>query len=278
MVSNSVPILSDSSIRLPGGNSTVTRISPVSSSGKNSVPNNGISAMEPNNNTTAITTTFILLPSAQSSTEPYKFSMYLNQPCFSNDDLALRNLEASIGVNVSAVSNDATMVTITITPSSLNIIPAIPLRKMSGIKTTIVVSDEALIANPTSEAPVIAALNGSAPRARWVKIFSITTIALSTTIPMAMDILASDIILMVRPQTYKNINELINENGMVSAIIKLERNSPRNSRVTIITNIPPQKMVSRRLLMVRLIISPVLNISMIFISAGRFFLIISNFS
>ena len=69
--------------------------------------------------------------------------------------------------------------------------------KTSGRNTTIVVSVEAAIASPISEAPNMAACFGMAPRSMCCVMFSSTTMALSTTIPIAITSATSEKMLIV---------------------------------------------------------------------------------
>ncbi|MPM73650.1 hypothetical protein SDC9_120632 [bioreactor metagenome] len=68
----------------------------------------------------------------------------------------------------------------------LNMIPTIPPMKSIGRKTTSVVAVEAAIAIPISEAPKIAACLSFDPFSICWVMFSNTTMALSTTIPIAI--------------------------------------------------------------------------------------------
>ena len=88
-----------------------------------------------------------------------------------------------------------------IQPNCLNITPDIPLTIVSGKNTAIMVSVEAITEIATSFVPCTAACFGSEPRSIWVVTFSSTTIASSTTIPMAIERDESEIILIVFPVT-----------------------------------------------------------------------------
>jgi hypothetical protein len=74
-----------------------------------------------------------------------------------------------------------------------------PVRKSSGTKTAMCVSVEARIADHTSSAPSIAAVNRSFPMSmcRWV--FSSTTIAASTIMPMPSASPPKVMVLSVKP-------------------------------------------------------------------------------
>ena len=68
---------------------------------------------------------------------------------------------------------------------SLNMTPAMPGTKRIGTKTEIVVSVEAVTATDTVRAPSMDALHASMPSSRSRKMFSRTTMALSTSMPTA---------------------------------------------------------------------------------------------
>ena len=96
-------------------------------------------------------------------------------------------LEQSIGTRVRAAVVEMIMMIDTIQPSCLNMIPAIPETMVRGRKTQSIVRVEAMTEIPTSEVAWTAASLGFSPLSKWVEIFSNTTIASSTTIPMAID-------------------------------------------------------------------------------------------
>ena len=118
----------------------------------------------------------------------------------------------------------------------MNRIPASPCRKISGTNTTIVVSVDALTAVPTSSLPNIAASRGAVPRSTFVAMFSSTTTALSTTIPIAIARLAIEMMLIVQPIVHRKMNARISENGIVSAMISADRTLRRKKNAVSTTN------------------------------------------
>ena len=78
-------------------------------------------------------------------------------------------------------------------------IPASPLTKVIGRNTARVVSEEATTAIATSLVAYTAACLGLLPLSIWVVMFSSTTIAASTTIPIAMERELIEIIFKVLP-------------------------------------------------------------------------------
>ena len=98
-----------------------------------------------------------------------------------------RKREQSIGTSVRAAVVETIMMMLTIQPSCLNMIPAMPLTIVSGRNTQSIVRVEAMTEMPTSEVARTAASFGFSPRSRWVETFSRTTIASSTTMPIAIE-------------------------------------------------------------------------------------------
>ncbi len=90
-----------------------------------------------------------------------------------------------VGVVVSEITIDTTMAVESTTANSRNSRPTIPPIMRMGIKTAI--SDMLMekTVKPISFAPCSEAANGSMPASRWRVMFSITTIASSTTNPVA---------------------------------------------------------------------------------------------
>jgi len=62
----------------------------------------------------------------------------------------------------------------------------------------------------------------------FLKIFSITTVALSTSIPIASPKPLSDIIFIVCPQIEEHITANNTDSGIEIAIIKVDRTLPKN--------------------------------------------------
>ena len=157
--------------------------------------------------------------------------------------------DESKGVMVRAVKSEASMVTVITRPMSLNIIPVNPFMKMRGTKMATVVSEEAVIAIPTSEEAKTEASLGLSPASTCLVILSSTTMALSTTNPIAMIKLEREIIFIVRPNTYIKIKDIMMEKGMVRTMIRLVVLLRRKKRTTAITVNRAHKRVLERFLM-----------------------------
>ena len=74
----------------------------------------------------------------------------------------------------------------------------------------------AITANAISRAPCIAASRRGMPSSMWRKMFSSTTMASSTTRPMASTIASSVSVLMVKPNAYISANAPISDTGIVT--------------------------------------------------------------
>ena len=91
-----------------------------------------------------------------------------------------------MGVKVVAVNKEAVKVTIIIIARPPKITPTTPGINNNGINTTTVVKVDADTERNISEVPKIAASEGRLPFSSLLKILSTMTIALSTTIPVAI--------------------------------------------------------------------------------------------
>ena len=119
-----------------------------------------------------------------------------------------------------------------IQPSCLNSTPVIPVTIVKGKNTAIMVSVDAITEIATSCVPCLAACLLSAPRSICVVIFSNTTMASSTTLPIAIERHDSDIMLSEPPVAYRYIIDAINDIGIVMTMISVARQRPRNMNTT----------------------------------------------
>jgi hypothetical protein len=91
-----------------------------------------------------------------------------------------------VGVVVSETTIETMIATDSVTANSRKSRPTMPPIIRMGMKTAIRDMLMLKTVKPISRAPTRAALNGGMPLSRWRVIFSITTIASSTTNPVAM--------------------------------------------------------------------------------------------
>ena len=97
--------------------------------------------------------------------------------------LPRRIFDESTGISVKATASEANSAKATTTASCLYMTPETPSMKTIGRKTAMVVSVEAVIAVATSWVPSTAEVSASSPSSRFLKMFSSTTTALSTSMP-----------------------------------------------------------------------------------------------
>ena len=111
----------------------------------------------------------------------------------------LRIWEDNIGVKVRATKPEIKTATATAIPNSLNSLPTLPERNASGTNTATRAIVVEITANPISLLPSIAACHRLFPISIWRYIFSRTTIASSTTSPIAKTKPSKVRILIVNP-------------------------------------------------------------------------------
>ena len=141
-----------------------------------------------------------------------------------------------IGVSVSATKPDTTTAPASVSANSPNNRPVRPGVKASGANTAANVSVIATTAKLISRMPLIAAWKGVSPSSMWRKMFSSTTIASSTTRPMASTSASSVSVLMVKPASAISANEPTRLTGMVTSGMIDARTVRRNTKTTSATS------------------------------------------
>ena len=121
-----------------------------------------------------------------------------------------------------------------------NIVMSVLAPNIMGAKTIMVVAVPAITARPTSLTPLIVAVIGSSGfSSRCRKILSVTTTALSTSMPTASINPIIDNILSVSPAKYSAPSVIINENGTDAVTISVVVTCLRNRYRTKIASNPP---------------------------------------
>jgi hypothetical protein len=143
----------------------------------------------------------------------------------------------SIGVTVSDTTEDTSKATLTVIANSRNSLPTTPLMNSSGINAAINDSVIDTTVNDTWRTPSSAALNGFSPDSTWRMMFSITTIASSTTNPTAIVMPISDRLSMVYPATLRMPNVPAIDSGIASAGISVAQKPRRNRNTTSTTSV-----------------------------------------
>ena len=119
-----------------------------------------------------------------------------------------------------------------------------PPRKATGRKTDTSTSTIATIAPETSWTEASAASNGDSPFSSIRRsTFSRTTIASSTTMPMAITMAKSVRVLMPKPKSQRPANVPIRETGTAIIGINVARQLPRKRKTTRTTRMPASKSV-----------------------------------
>ncbi len=122
-----------------------------------------------------------------------------------------------------------------VTANSRNKRPGSPAINSRGINTA---TREILIdstVKPTSRTPRRAATIGFTPASKWREIFSSTTMASSTTKPVAMVNAIRDRLFKLKPHRYIAANVPINETGTATAGINVARPERRKIKTTRMT-------------------------------------------
>ena len=133
------------------------------------------------------------------------------------------------------------------------------------------VSVDATTEIPTSPVPCTAASLGFSPRARCVDTFSRTTIASSTTIPIAIASADMEMMFSVLPVANRYTSEARSAIGMDSTMITVDLKFPRNRNTTSITTMNVINIVSTKVWMVLIISVEPSLITVILISEGSVF-------
>ena len=149
-----------------------------------------------------------------------------------------------MGVAVSEITIETAMATERTTANSRNRRPTMPPIIRIGMKTAI---SEMLIdrtVKPISSAPLSAACIGFMPFSMWRVMFSITTMASSTTNPVAMVSAISERLSSVYPSRYIAPNVAMSETGTETLGMNVDQPLRRKTNTTKITS--PMEMIMLR--------------------------------
>ncbi|MNK97625.1 hypothetical protein D3C87_1179690 [compost metagenome] len=141
-----------------------------------------------------------------------------------------------MGVVVSDTTSETRMATDSVMANSWNSRPTMPPIISSGMNTAI--SDRLIdsTVKPTSRAPRRAAARGFMPFSIWREMFSRTTMASSTTKPVAIVSAISDRLLSENPHRYITANVPTSDTGTATLGISVARTLRRNRNTTMITS------------------------------------------
>src|SRR5690606_8474117 len=139
--------------------------------------------------------------------------------------------EYNHGTNVNDTNRDNNVATTTVTQNWRKISDTNPDDIAIGRNTTIITRVIAVTVNPISFAPSNAARTLFLPISIWRWIFSITTMASSTTIPTTNESPNSVIRFSVYPKRFKAMNVPINDNGIAKLAIPASRKLCRKNSI-----------------------------------------------
>src|SRR3972149_1621801 len=124
--------------------------------------------------------------------------------------------------------------------------PVVPGKSATGTNTAIRTREVATTAPVTSRIAAEAARMASrSPSLTWRAMFSITTIASSTTRPVASTMPKRVSVLIEKPSSFTKAKVPISETGIVAAGMSVARQSSRNRNITRITSaIAPPSVIS----------------------------------
>src|ERR1700743_2337834 len=143
----------------------------------------------------------------------------------------------SAGVSVKALNAEIDTENAMVSANCRNKMPVVPGKSATGTNTATSTSDVAMTAPATSFIATDAALCGSViPSLMWRSTFSMTTIASSTTSPVASVIPNSVSVLIEKPNSLTKMNVPISETGIVIAGMNVLRQSCRNKKITTMTS------------------------------------------
>ncbi len=106
----------------------------------------------------------------------------------------------------------------------------------SGMKTAISDMVSEITVKPISRAPAKAACIGLSPSSMWRTMFSIITIASSTTKPVPMVSAISDRLSRLKPAKYITPKLVISDSGSATPAMMVARIERRNSSTTSVTS------------------------------------------
>src|SRR3984885_2907924 len=147
-----------------------------------------------------------------------------------------RNNADNAGESVSALNAEIAIANAMVSENWRYRMPVAPGKNETGTNTAISTSDVAITALVTSlMACEVASCGSECSMAMWRCTFSMTTIASSTTSPVASVMPNSVSELIEKPKTLTKAKVPISETGMVTAGIIVARQSSRNRKMTAIT-------------------------------------------
>ena len=141
-----------------------------------------------------------------------------------------------IGVSVRDTTAETTTAIVSVSANSRNMRPTRPVMNSSGMNTAISDSVSEITVKPISRAPRSAASNGDSPSSIWRTMFSIITMASSTTKPVPMVSAISDRLSSEKPQNHITPKVAISDSGSATPAMMVARTVRRNISTTSTTS------------------------------------------
>ena len=141
-----------------------------------------------------------------------------------------------IGVKVSETTAEVTTAIVRVRANSRNMRPTRPVMNNSGMKTAISETVSEITVKPISLAPRSAASNGSSPFSMWRTMFSIITMASSTTKPVPIVSAISERLSSEKPQNHMTPKVAISDSGSATPAMMVARMVRRKMSTTVMTS------------------------------------------
>ena len=141
-----------------------------------------------------------------------------------------------IGVSVSETMAETTTAMVSVSANSRNMRPTRPVMNSSGMNTAISDIVSEITVKPISRAPRSAASSGDSPSSMWRTMFSIMTMASSTTKPVPMVSAISDRLSSEKPQNHITPKVAISDSGSATPAMMVARMVRRNISTTSTTS------------------------------------------
>ena len=144
--------------------------------------------------------------------------------------------EHIIGVSVSETTAEVITAMVSVSANSRNIRPTRPVMNRSGMNTAISDMVSEMTVKPISRAPFEAAVMALSPFSMWRTMFSIMTIASSTTKPVPMVSAISERLSRLKPANHITPKLVTSDSGSATPAMIVARTERRNRSTTSTTS------------------------------------------
>ena len=164
-------------------------------------------------------------------------------PWWTASESACSEYAASTGVISRATSSEKKTAAATVRPNCRKYCPVTPSMKLTGRNTAMIVNDVATTARPISSAASMAARKPLLPMRMCLTMFSISTMASSTSTPATSDRPSSVTPFSVNPMACMKAKVGTADSGIASAEMTVARQLRRNIQTTITARVEPSSRV-----------------------------------